>query len=78
MKKILIENLKVCVVFQKNHNIRKLTPKVPYVRTRMEHILQHAGLCSLSGYQVARWYARPENHNFLHAYVRPQYAVPDV
>ena len=53
----------------------KLMQKVPYVRARIEHSPKHAGLCSLRDYQVARWYAKPENHNFLLAYVRPHYAV---
>ncbi len=54
----------------------KTNAKVPFVRTRMEHSPQQTGLCSLPDYQVVRWYARPENHSFLPAYVRPQYAVP--
>ena len=39
----------------------KTNAKVPYVRTRMEHSPQQAGLCSLSDYQVARYYAKLEN-----------------
>ena len=54
----------------------KTNAKVPSVRTRIDHNLQHAGLCSLHDYQVARWYARPKKHIFLPAYVRSQYAIP--
>jgi len=42
----------------------------------MEHIPQQAGLCSQLDYQVARWYAMPENRSLLPAYVYPHYAVP--
>jgi hypothetical protein len=37
-KKFLIENKTEGVVFRKNNNIRKLTPIVMYVRTRMEKL----------------------------------------
>ena len=61
----LIKKLKEGVVFSEKLNFGKLT--------------RNASMwaCSnLADYQDTRWYAKPENPSFVHAYPRPHYAVP--